>query len=104
VNDISREWVREGYFEAPVCAGLGETEDFSGIVDMPLDKVAAQAGIRGESAFEIDDRTRRERAEVCPIQCLPQEIEADGFRIERNRRQAAAVHRDTVAGSDLASE
>ena len=76
-------------------------EDGSGLVDVALDEVAAEAGSDGEGAFEVDGGARVEGAEVGDVEGLAEEVERDGVGGGVDDGEAAAVDGDAFAEGEF---
>ncbi len=79
-------------------------EDGSGLVDVALDEVAAEAGSDGEGAFEVDGGARVEGAEVGDVEGLAEEVERDGVGGGVDDGEAAAVDGDAFAEGEVGGE
>ena len=75
--------------------------DHSLPVHMSGYKVPAHLASKTERPLQVDRRPRRERREIRQPPCFFEHVKPHIFRVKKGDRQAAAVHRDAVAGRGI---
>src|ERR1700681_1085212 len=84
-------------FQSMIRAVRPEDEDGGSAIDVPLHKVAADAAIRSQGAFEIHNAVAAEEPQVCAVESFCQQIKSELTATERSDGKATTVDGQAVA-------
>lgn len=93
---ITHEFLRDSNYDLAIFSLVLRLEDRSHRIDVALDKVSSEAGVRAESAFEIHGCALPEVAEVCALQGFLQEVKNQLLSSMSRECQATAIDGDAV--------
>ena len=79
-------------------------ENLHGGIDMALDEMSAESGVRPHGTFQIDDPAGLQSAQVCDLESFRQQIKGALPGTELDDRQAATIDRDALAKRQLCAK